>query len=414
MVSTSITLFNRAVFAVYKFNFPSFVTLIQILVSLVYMYGLNFAGYMELGPIEVATAKRVSRGGAGACGAGRGVAAPGGRAALRCTLHAREFSSRHGCAIAINASSRQPLCKTLRGGGPLLLRAQVAPLALFWWLYVVSGVTALRYLNVPMFRCPVACARHALEGTHTWMPNRRAVVIVWTNFWARPALSGARVAGEGAALLLRHAPRAAPPRPPPRSVIRRSTTLLVVAGEFYVFNKRPSRNSFVSHAALRCAVGLRQRGSASIKNALPSAQEQRLFGPRNSAGGTRSAGERPGRALISRVAVRTRSTAPQTALLVMVGGAVVAGTTDLTFNLLVRAARCCCCCCSPPPPLLAPLLLRLILLLLAAAAANAAGPSGSRSYRGRAAPCCVPCRPCSAQFSSSRLSGCRGGRGVEA
>lgn len=25
------------------------------------------------------------------------------------------------------------------------------PLALFWWLYVVSGVTALRYLNVPMF-----------------------------------------------------------------------------------------------------------------------------------------------------------------------------------------------------------------------------------------------------------------------
>lgn len=29
--------------------------------------------------------------------------------------------------------------------------SQVAPLAFFWWLYVVSGVTALRYLNVPMF-----------------------------------------------------------------------------------------------------------------------------------------------------------------------------------------------------------------------------------------------------------------------
>lgn len=29
---------------------------------------------------------------------------------------------------------------------------QVAPLAVFWWLYVVSGVTALRYLNVPMYR----------------------------------------------------------------------------------------------------------------------------------------------------------------------------------------------------------------------------------------------------------------------
>ena len=30
------------------------------------------------------------------------------------------------------------------------------PLALFWWLYVVSGVTALRYLNVPMYRCGMA------------------------------------------------------------------------------------------------------------------------------------------------------------------------------------------------------------------------------------------------------------------
>lgn len=58
--------------------------------------------------------------------------------------------------------------------------AQVAPLTLFWWLYVVSGVTALRYLNVPMF-----------------------------------------------------------------SVIRRSTTLLVVLGEFWVFNKRPTRAAAV-------------------------------------------------------------------------------------------------------------------------------------------------------------------------
>ena len=30
---------------------------------------------------------------------------------------------------------------------------KVAPLALCWWLYVVSGVTALRYLNVPMYSC---------------------------------------------------------------------------------------------------------------------------------------------------------------------------------------------------------------------------------------------------------------------
>ncbi len=32
---------------------------------------------------------------------------------------------------------------------------KAAPLAFFWWLYVVSGVTALRHLNVPMFRWAV-------------------------------------------------------------------------------------------------------------------------------------------------------------------------------------------------------------------------------------------------------------------
>ena len=33
-----------------------------------------------------------------------------------------------------------------------LLCMQVFPLAFFWWLYVVSGVTALRFLTVPMYR----------------------------------------------------------------------------------------------------------------------------------------------------------------------------------------------------------------------------------------------------------------------
>ena len=39
---------------------------------------------------------------------------------------------------------------------------------------------------------------------------------------------------------------------PPRSVIRRSTTLLVVSGEFWLFNKRPTRRSL---AALLLMVG---------------------------------------------------------------------------------------------------------------------------------------------------------------
>ncbi|KAL6766751.1 hypothetical protein ACKKBG_A37200 [Auxenochlorella protothecoides x Auxenochlorella symbiontica] len=85
VVSVSITLFNRAVFSVYQFNFPAFVTLIQLLVSILYIYTLKYSGRLRVGALTIEGARRV------------------------------------------------------------------APLALFWWLYVVSGVTALRFLNVPMY-----------------------------------------------------------------------------------------------------------------------------------------------------------------------------------------------------------------------------------------------------------------------
>lgn len=42
-VSVAITLFNRAVFSVYAFNFPSLVTLLQVLVSLVFMCAVGLA-----------------------------------------------------------------------------------------------------------------------------------------------------------------------------------------------------------------------------------------------------------------------------------------------------------------------------------------------------------------------------------
>ncbi|CAK0763224.1 hypothetical protein CVIRNUC_003036 [Coccomyxa viridis] len=86
-VSVSMTLFNKAVFSIYQFNFPSFVTTLQIIVSIVYMLVLEYFKYLEIESISVKTA----------------------------TL--------------------------------------VFPLTMFWWLYVVSGVTALRYLTVPMFSC---------------------------------------------------------------------------------------------------------------------------------------------------------------------------------------------------------------------------------------------------------------------
>ncbi|KAK2078341.1 hypothetical protein QBZ16_003181 [Prototheca wickerhamii] len=119
LVSVSITLFNRAVFSVYKFNYPAFFTMLQLIVSIIYILLLNRAKYLNVERLTLAGARKVM------------------------------------------------------------------PLTAFWWLYVVSGMTALRYLNVPMY-----------------------------------------------------------------SVLRRATTLVVVAGEFYMFNKSPSRDAMVALMAM--------------------------------------------------------------------------------------------------------------------------------------------------------------------
>ncbi|KAK9826068.1 hypothetical protein WJX74_009891 [Apatococcus lobatus] len=84
-VSVSITLFNKAVFTVYKFPYPCTVTALQISVSLVYMVILQRLKLFDYGKLSFSKAK------------------------------------------------------------------QAAPLAILWWLYVVSGLFALSYLNVPMF-----------------------------------------------------------------------------------------------------------------------------------------------------------------------------------------------------------------------------------------------------------------------
>ncbi|GBG93210.1 hypothetical protein CBR_g60598 [Chara braunii] len=85
LISISITLFNRAVFAVYRFNFPLTVTTIQILISIFLIFCLQSLNMVEKTKIRLCTMKKIF------------------------------------------------------------------PLTVCWWLYVVSGVTALRYLNVPMY-----------------------------------------------------------------------------------------------------------------------------------------------------------------------------------------------------------------------------------------------------------------------
>lgn len=48
-MSVSITLFNKAVFSVYNFPYPAFVTTLQIVVSIIYMLALHQMRFMDLG-----------------------------------------------------------------------------------------------------------------------------------------------------------------------------------------------------------------------------------------------------------------------------------------------------------------------------------------------------------------------------
>lgn len=95
VVSVSITLFNKAIFSVYKFQFPTFITLFQVVLSIFFMTVLSKARIIDLDML---------------------VREKGGMLGLKWTKVKKIF-----------------------------------PLAFFWMLYVQSGVFALRYLTVPMF-----------------------------------------------------------------------------------------------------------------------------------------------------------------------------------------------------------------------------------------------------------------------
>jgi solute carrier family 35 len=89
-VSVSITLFNKAIFSVYKFEFPAFLTLLQVSTTIVFMLFLG-------------------------------------------RTHVFRYCDERTPAFQLSVAK------------------QVLPLAFFWMLYVQSGVIALRYLTVPMF-----------------------------------------------------------------------------------------------------------------------------------------------------------------------------------------------------------------------------------------------------------------------
>ena len=113
LVSTSITLFNKAVFAKFQFNYPNLVTSMQLAISILYMLAIRGFGLANIDQLPSQKLHKVRR--------------------------------------KYSAPDCLQIC-TVSGQIHKDTRLQVVPMTFFWWLYVVSGITALRYMSVPMFR----------------------------------------------------------------------------------------------------------------------------------------------------------------------------------------------------------------------------------------------------------------------
>ena len=144
VVSITITLFNKAVFNYYEFKFPLTLFVAQMLFSLAFV-----------SPLRPQPARRVS------IAASRCASVPDPQTLLVvrvCLIH------KHLCrpCVATTCLSRSHHAQVyiLKVGFPslydfpnpnLAMAKKLWPMALGWWLYGVSGVIALKYLNVPMF-----------------------------------------------------------------------------------------------------------------------------------------------------------------------------------------------------------------------------------------------------------------------
>ena len=58
-ISIMITLFNKAVFSVYRFTYPNVVTTYQILVSIAYLLILQRLRWMDIGSLNLKSARQV-------------------------------------------------------------------------------------------------------------------------------------------------------------------------------------------------------------------------------------------------------------------------------------------------------------------------------------------------------------------
>ncbi|CAN8064439.1 unnamed protein product [Agarophyton chilense] len=111
--SVCITFFNKAIFSVYEFRFPCFLTLLQIVVCLCILSFAHALRFIKLTPVSFALVKHVY------------------------------------------------------------------PLTLCWWTYVVSGIAALRFLNIPMFSTLRKCTALVVLILEALLLSKHAKPSIW-------------------------------------------------------------------------------------------------------------------------------------------------------------------------------------------------------------------------------------------
>ena len=136
LTSISITLFNKAIFAVFKFEYPVFITAVQVRSWRPRRTPHDFSPAAKSPPHSTQHLQ----------------SSVSSFSSPRNVYSSAETHNDQG-GLSIFFSLALGKLGVIDFGGPLSLSSarQVMPLALMWMLYVQSGLIALKYLTVPMF-----------------------------------------------------------------------------------------------------------------------------------------------------------------------------------------------------------------------------------------------------------------------
>lgn len=219
---------------------------------------------------------------------------------------------------------------------------QVAPLALFWWLYVVSGVTALRYLNVPMFRCGAGGFGGSLGvGPRVQLGGAAGLGgHLCGRSTAQDVLGGRACAGcvpgflpgfQRACRCRQEVPAltSCPPPAPQRDSAKHDAAGGGGGGILFWQKAHAQGAGEPGYATPRCAVHALHALLAHFRSTLGPAASNATLPSRPPLA---SPAFNPHAYKTHPISSPTRRL--QVALLVMVGGAIVAGLTDLTYNTM--------------------------------------------------------------------------------